>query len=162
MKRGAWISAGAALLVGLLAIWMFSSMERVQERVWIGYRGEARDNPWLAAERLLERMGRPSARARSVPQLKALPADGMLVLPRRTLFIDDLTANVEGARAATDLLLPAITEADPVVKGQTASSSYKPAILENGVRIMVPPHIESGTRVIVRTEDSTYIERAKG
>lgn len=54
-----------------------------------------------------------------------------------------------------------ITEADPVVKGQTASSSYKPAVLENGVRIMVPPHIESGTRVIVRTEDSSYVERAK-
>jgi len=88
VKRGAWISAGVALLVGLLATWMFSSMERVQERVWIGYRGEARDNPWLAAERLLERMGRPSARARSVPQLKALPADGMLVLPRRVSSID--------------------------------------------------------------------------
>lgn len=88
MNRGRWATAGVALLVGLLAIWMFSSMERVQERVWIGYRGEARDNPWLAAERLLERMGRPSARARSVPQLKALPADGMLVLPRRVSSID--------------------------------------------------------------------------
>jgi len=54
-----------------------------------------------------------------------------------------------------------ITEADPVVKGQTASSSYKPAVLENGVRIMVPPHIESGTRVVVNTADGTYIERAK-
>ena len=55
-----------------------------------------------------------------------------------------------------------ITEADPVVKGQTAASSYKPAILENGVRIMVPPHIESGTKVVVNTADSTYVERAKG
>lgn len=54
-----------------------------------------------------------------------------------------------------------IAEADPVVKGQTASSSYKPAVLENGVRVMVPPHIESGTRIVVRTEDATYIERAK-
>ncbi|MGP1395630.1 MAG: elongation factor P [Inquilinaceae bacterium] len=54
-----------------------------------------------------------------------------------------------------------IVEADPVVKGQTASSSYKPAILENGVRIMVPPHIETGTRVVVNTADSTYAERAK-
>lgn len=54
-----------------------------------------------------------------------------------------------------------ITEADPVVKGQTASSSYKPAILENGARVLVPPHIESGTRIIVRTEDSSYVERAK-
>lgn len=54
-----------------------------------------------------------------------------------------------------------ITEADPVVKGQTASSSYKPAVLENGVRVMVPPHIGSGTRIIVRTADASYVERAK-
>ena len=55
----------------------------------------------------------------------------------------------------------AIVEADPVVKGQTASSSYKPAKLENGARVLVPPHIESGTRIVVRTADSTYVERAK-
>ena len=54
-----------------------------------------------------------------------------------------------------------IVEADPVVKGQTASSSYKPAVLDNGARIMVPPHIESGTRIVVKLEDGTYSERAK-
>lgn len=54
-----------------------------------------------------------------------------------------------------------IIEADPVVKGQTASSSYKPAVLENGVRVMVPPHIESGTRITVNTADATYVGRAK-
>lgn len=54
-----------------------------------------------------------------------------------------------------------IVEADAVVKGQTAASSYKPAILENGVRIMVPPHVESGTRVVVSLADRTYVERAK-
>jgi elongation factor P len=54
-----------------------------------------------------------------------------------------------------------IVEAEPVVKGQTASSSYKTAKLENGARIMVPPHIESGIRVIVMTEDGAYVERAK-
>jgi elongation factor P len=54
-----------------------------------------------------------------------------------------------------------VVEAEPVVKGQTASSSYKPALLENGVRIMVPPHIEAGTRVVVNTADATYSERAK-
>lgn len=54
-----------------------------------------------------------------------------------------------------------IVEADPVVKGQTASSSYKPAVLDNGVRILVPPHIESGTRVVIKTEDGSYVERAK-
>jgi elongation factor P len=54
-----------------------------------------------------------------------------------------------------------IVESDPVVKGQTASSSYKPAVLDNGAKIMVPPHIESGTRVVVKLEDGTYYERAK-
>lgn len=54
-----------------------------------------------------------------------------------------------------------ITETEPVTKGQTASSSYKPAILSNGVRTMVPPHIEAGTRVIVNTVDGSYVERAK-
>jgi elongation factor P len=54
-----------------------------------------------------------------------------------------------------------ISETDPVVKGQTASSSYKPAILSNGVRTMVPPHITPGTRVVVQTADASYVERAK-
>lgn len=55
-----------------------------------------------------------------------------------------------------------IKEADPVVKGQTASSSYKPAILENGARIMVPPHIEAGTKVVVNIAERAYVERFKG
>ena len=54
-----------------------------------------------------------------------------------------------------------VTEADAVVKGQTASSSYKPATLDNGVRTLVPPHIETGTRIVVNTEDGSYVERAK-
>ena len=54
-----------------------------------------------------------------------------------------------------------VTETEPTVKGQTAAASYKPALLENGVRIMVPPHIETGTRVVVMTADQTYLERAK-
>lgn len=54
-----------------------------------------------------------------------------------------------------------IIEADPVVKGQTASSSYKPAVLENGAKVMVPPHIEAGTRIVIKTEDGSYVERAK-
>lgn len=54
-----------------------------------------------------------------------------------------------------------IAETEPVVKGQTASSSYKPAMLNNGVRTMVPPHIGVGTRVVIMTEDGSYVERAK-
>jgi len=55
-----------------------------------------------------------------------------------------------------------VVEADPVVKGQTAASSYKPAKLSNGVKTSVPPFIETGERIVVRTEDSSYVERAKG
>ena len=54
-----------------------------------------------------------------------------------------------------------IEEADPVVKGQTASASFKPAVLENGLKIMVPPHVESGSRVVVDTGTAAYVERAK-
>lgn len=54
-----------------------------------------------------------------------------------------------------------IAEADPVVKGQTVSSSYKPAILENGLRIMVPPFIPAGETIIVDTGTLEYVERAK-
>jgi elongation factor P len=53
-----------------------------------------------------------------------------------------------------------VVEADPVVKGQTAASSYKPAKLESGLRVMVPPFIETGTRIVVATEDSSYVKRA--
>ena len=54
-----------------------------------------------------------------------------------------------------------VVQADPVVKGQTAAASYKPAILDNGVRIMVPPHVEAGTRVVVNTTEFSYVERAR-
>lgn len=54
-----------------------------------------------------------------------------------------------------------IVEADPVVKGQTAASSYKPAKLENGLRVMVPPFIETGTKIVVATDDSSYLRRAE-
>ena len=54
-----------------------------------------------------------------------------------------------------------VTETEPTMKGQTASSSYKPAMLSNGVRSMVPAHIVPGTRIVVMTADGSYVERAK-
>lgn len=54
-----------------------------------------------------------------------------------------------------------VAEADAVVKGQTAASSYKPAVLENGVRIMVPAFISVGDRLLIKTADGSYVERAK-
>ena len=59
-----------------------------------------------------------------------------------------------------DTIEATIVEADAVVKGQTASSSYKPALLENGVRVMVPPHIGAGTRIVVDVYEQTYVRRA--
>ena len=60
-----------------------------------------------------------------------------------------------------DTVVMTVVEADAVVKGQTATASYKPAVLENGVRILVPPHIDAGTKVVVNTSDGSYVEKAK-
>jgi elongation factor P len=54
-----------------------------------------------------------------------------------------------------------VVDTEPVTKGQTASSSFKPAMLSNGVRTAVPPHVTAGTRVVVMTADGSYVERAK-
>src|SRR5690606_26224603 len=59
-----------------------------------------------------------------------------------------------------DTVVLTITEADPVVKGQTAASSYKPAMLENGIRVLVPPFISAGERIVVDTNEITYVRRA--
>ena len=89
-----------------------------------------------------------------IGDLKAYLQEGMAVM----LSIH------EGIAIAIDLprhVILEITETEPVVKGQTASSSYKPAVLSNGVRTLVPPHIQAGTRVVIATEDGSYVERAK-
>ena len=80
--------------------------------------------------------------------------DGMMVT------IESHEDNPIGVQLPTTVVLE-ITEADAVVKGQTASSSYKPAVLENGVKTLVPPHIEAGTKIVVNTDDGSYVERAK-
>jgi elongation factor P len=54
-----------------------------------------------------------------------------------------------------------VVETEPAVKGQTAASSYKPALLSNGLRTMVPPFVTTGTKIVVNTSDGSYIERAK-
>ena len=53
-----------------------------------------------------------------------------------------------------------MTETEPAIKGQTAANSFKPAVLDNGVRIMIPPFVEQGTSVVVNTETLEYVERA--
>ncbi len=93
-----------------------------------------------------------------------LPAD--LLGDARAFLEDGMTVTLELweekpiSVALPDQIEATIVEADAVVKGQTASSSYKPAKLENGVRVMVPPHIESGTRIIVDVYEQTYVGKA--
>ena len=60
-----------------------------------------------------------------------------------------------------DTITAKIAECEPVVKGQTAASSYKPAVLENGVRIMVPPFIDIDDEIVIKSETLEYFERAK-
>ena len=72
---------------------------------------------------------------------------------------DDIPA--QGAVELPQQVVCTIAETEPVVKGQTAASSYKPAILDNGVRIMVPPFINQGEKVVVGTAEANYVERAK-
>ena len=80
--------------------------------------------------------------------------DGMTV----TLSIhEDLAIAIELPQRAT----LEIMETEPVVKGQTASGSYKPAILSNGLRTMVPTYITVGTKIVVMTADASYVERSK-
>jgi len=90
----------------------------------------------------------------SIGDPAAFLQDGMIVTAE---LIDGAIAGVRLPQHVT----VEVIEADPVVKGQTASSSYKPSVVENNVRVMVPPHIEAGTRIVVNTEDASYVERAK-
>ena len=89
-----------------------------------------------------------------IGEQKAYLQEGMTVI---LSIYEGLALSMELPRHAT----LEIIETEPVVKGQTASSSYKPAILSNGIRTMVPPHVNAGIRIVVLTEDNSYVERAK-
>ncbi|MER0237346.1 elongation factor P [Fulvimarina sp. MAC8] len=86
----------------------------------------------------------------------------------RAAFLQDgMTVTVElyeekaiGVQLPDQVVLE-ITEADPVVKGQTVSSSYKPALMENGIKVMVPPFISAGEKILVDTNEITYLRRAE-
>ena len=78
-------------------------------------------------------------------------------ITRQPFVLASRTRRVTGGFGITSAT---IVEADAVVKGQTASSSYKPAMLDNGVRVMVPPHISSGTRIVVDVYNQEYVRRA--
>jgi elongation factor P len=86
----------------------------------------------------------------------------------RAAFLQDgMTVTVESHEnmpigiSLPDQVTLQVTEAEPAIRRQTASSSYKPAMLENGVRVMVPPFVEAGEKIIVDTNELTYVRRAE-
>ncbi len=88
-----------------------------------------------------------------VGERAAFLQDGMMVV------VESHENQPIGVRLPDHVTL-AVNETEPVVKGQTAASSNKPAMLENGVRIMVPPFVEAGDKIVVDTNEVTYIKRA--
>ncbi|MFN6951316.1 MAG: elongation factor P [Albidovulum sp.] len=92
--------------------------------------------------------------------------DAELLGDRRPFLQDGMTATVQyHGEEALSLAIPqkvvcTVVGTEPVVKGQTAANSFKPAILDNGVRVMVPPFIGEGEAIIVNTDTMTYSERA--
>lgn len=93
-----------------------------------------------------------------------LPAD--ILGERRPLLQDGMTIQIEYYESeALSAALPTkvtckVVETEPAIKGQTSANSFKPAVLDNGLRIMVPPFIEQGTDIVVHTETMEYSERA--
>ena len=90
------------------------------------------------------------------------------MIGERAAFLQDgmkvVVESFEGTQigvALPDQVTLEVTETEAVVKGQTASSSYKPAMTENGVRVMVPPFITAGEKIVVDTNEITYLRRAE-
>ena len=86
--------------------------------------------------------------------------DTRWLIPNITVALELYDGKIIGVKLP-DTVEMEVTETDPVVKGQTATNQYKPAILETGVKVMVPPFISQGERIRVDTRDGKYLERAK-
>lgn len=83
-----------------------------------------------------------------------LLSDNMMIVVE---FFEETPLNVE----LPSTVILEIAETEPHIKGATATSSYKPAIMENGLKVMVPPYLSHGEKIVVKTEDLTFVERAK-
>ncbi len=77
------------------------------------------------------------------------------------VFVESSDDGIISIRAPETVVLE-VSETEPYIKGQTAAPSYKPAILSNGIKVNVPPFVEIGEKVVVKTVDSSYVERFKG
>jgi elongation factor P len=93
--------------------------------------------------------------------------DKKLIGAKFPLLTDGMDVEVEfyietplGIKLAANLVV-VVEETDPVIKGSTVTSSYKPALLTNGLKVMVPPYLVSGEKIVIKSEDLTFVERAK-
>ncbi len=84
------------------------------------------------------------------------------------LYLQDnmpVTVNfIEGKPISVNLpphVILTVAETEPAIKNQTATSSYKPAVLENGIKTTIPPFVSAGEKIVVATADNSYVERAK-
>ena len=146
-----------------------NSLRLVGKGTWANWKGAflaRHDNERLAAFELSNKEGLYGALGQVFPGklIAGLPKD---LLGEAAAFLTDgmdVTMELYEERPLSvqlpDQVEALIVEADAVVKGQTASSSYKPAVLENGVRVMVPPHIGAGTRIVVDVYEQAYVRRA--
>ncbi|MBR5130100.1 MAG: elongation factor P [Alphaproteobacteria bacterium] len=77
----------------------------------------------------------------------------------------EVTMNlIEGRPVGVSLpqhVILTVVETEPYIKGQTVTTSYKPAMMDNGMRVMIPPFVTTGEKIVVATADTTYVERAK-
>ena len=89
-----------------------------------------------------------------IGELESFLQDNMIVSVE---FIDNKPVSIK----LPEHIIEEVIETEAVIKGQTASSSFKPAVLSNGLKIMVPPHIENGTRIVISTTSFSYVEKAK-
>tara|TARA_B100001121_G_scaffold286068_2_gene282309 strand:+ start:309 stop:875 length:567 start_codon:yes stop_codon:yes gene_type:complete len=89
-----------------------------------------------------------------ISELNIFLQDNMLVSVE---FIENNPVSIK----LPEHIVEEVTDTEAVIKGQTAASSFKPAILSNGFKIMVPPHIENGTRIVISTTNFSYVEKAK-
>ncbi len=92
--------------------------------------------------------------------------DAEILGDRRPFLQDGMTVTIEYHESeALSATLPQkvtckVVETEPAVKGQTAANSFKPAVLDNGVRVMIPPFVGQDESIVVNTETMEYSERA--
>ena len=95
-----------------------------------------------------------NVKAEMLGEKKAFLTDGLEV---EVSFYNDTALSV----ILPGNLVAEIEQTDPVIKGATVTSSYKPALLTNGLKVMVPPYLTTGEKIVVKTDDLTFVERAK-